>query len=144
MVAYEVLHTMKASKKGRLGNMAIKLDMSKAYDRIEWSFLEGMMERMGFYRKWIDLVMKCVSVVSYVALINGKPGSKIQPSRGLRQGDPLSPYLFILCAEGLSSLLNQSDIKGITKGITVSRVRIRVNHLLFADDCILFGSAKTE
>lgn len=102
------------------------------------------MERMGFCRKWIDLVMNCVSAVSYAALINGKPSSKIQPSRGLRQGDLLSLYLSVLYAEGLNSLLNQSDIKGITKGVTVSMGGISVNHLLFADDCILFGRAKTE
>ncbi|KAF5481359.1 hypothetical protein F2P56_002016 [Juglans regia] len=141
MVAYEVLHSMKARKKGKVGNMAIKLDMSKAYDRIEWCYLEAVMGKLGFCRKWIELIMKCVTTVSYSVLINGSPGSRFLPLRGLRQGDPLSPYLFILCAEGLSALLNHSDSRGHTRGVTVARGGTRINHLLFADDCILFGRA---
>ncbi|KAF5452148.1 hypothetical protein F2P56_027178 [Juglans regia] len=144
MVAYEVLHTMKARQHGREGSMAIKLDMSKAYDRIEWSYLEEVMFKLGLCKMWIDLVMSCVKTVSYSVLINGRPGKRIFPQRGLRQGDPLSPYLFILCAEGLSSLLNSSDSKGETRGVTVARGGTRVNHLLFADDCLLFGRAKEE
>ncbi|XP_040987780.1 uncharacterized protein LOC121235499 [Juglans microcarpa x Juglans regia] len=79
------------------------------------------MVKMGFCGKWIELIMKCVSTVSYSVLVNGKPSCLIKPSRGLRQGDPLSPYLFILCAEGLSSLFDNSDLRGETRGVTVSR-----------------------
>ncbi|XP_042952203.1 uncharacterized protein LOC122289285 [Carya illinoinensis] len=144
MVAYEVMHSMKVRKKGGQRNMAIKIDMSKAYDRIEWVFLEKIMRKMGFNSKCIDMIMKCVSIVSYSILLNGKPGQKIFPSRGLRQGDPLSPYLFILCAEGLSSMLNSSDREGDTRGVAVVRGGTRVNHLLFADDCMLFGRARLD
>ncbi|XP_035546588.1 uncharacterized protein LOC118348634 [Juglans regia] len=144
LVAYEVLHSMKVRKKGKMGSMAIKLDMSKAYDRIEWSYLRAVLVKMGFCGKWIELIMMCVSSVSYSVLVNGKPSGLIKPSRGLRQGDPLSPYLFILCAEGLSSLFNNSDLRGETRGVTVSRGGSRINHLLFADDCILYGRAKKE
>lgn len=116
MIAYEILHSMKVGKKGKKGNMAIKLDMSKAYDRIEWPFVEAVMKKLGFCDEWTDLVMKCITSVSYSVLVNGKPSAKILPSRGLRQGDPLSPYLFILYAEGLSSLLNYSYLQGEQKG----------------------------
>ncbi|XP_042942879.1 uncharacterized protein LOC122277062 [Carya illinoinensis] len=82
--------------------------------------------------------------MSYSVLVNGKPGQKIFPIRGLRQDDPLSPYLFILCAKGLSSMLNNSDREGDTRGVAVVRGGIRVNHILFADDCMLFGRARLD
>lgn len=86
--------------------MAITIDMSKAYDRVEWIFLAEVMKRMGFAQKWIALIMKCISTVHYSILINGDSVGYIRPSRGIRQGDPLSPYVFLICAEALSSLLH--------------------------------------
>ena len=105
MVAFETLHYMKNHNSGKNGFMALKLDMSKAYDRVEWSFLRQVMNRMGFNEKWVELVMECVSTVSYSLLINGDPMGNIKPSRGIRQGDPLSPYLFLLCSEGLHRMI---------------------------------------
>ena len=124
--------------------MAIKLDMSKAYDRVEWSFLEAMMRRMGFKDRWISLMMMCVTTVSYSMLINGEPKGKITPTRGLRQGDPISPYLFLLCAEGLSAMLRREEFGENWRGISVGRGAPRVSHLLFVDDCIVFCKASTE
>ncbi|XP_035551149.1 uncharacterized protein LOC118349712 [Juglans regia] len=121
--------------------MAIKLDMSKAYDRVEWPFLEAMLKRLGFGLKMCSLIMKCISSVSYSVLVNGKVGRSFLPSRGIRQGDLLSPYLFIICAEGLSQLLLNSEREGAIRGTAISRGGIRVNHLLFADDCVLFCRA---
>ncbi|XP_042962692.1 uncharacterized protein LOC122296963 [Carya illinoinensis] len=142
MIAYELLHSMRNRKKGKVGSMAMKLDMSKAYDRVEWEFLEAVLYKLGFCTQWVDLVMKCVRTASYSVLINGIPGLKFWPSRGLRQGDPLSPYLFIICAEGLSSLLDYYAKNHWIKGVQVARGGTSINHLLFADDCILFGKAK--
>jgi hypothetical protein len=105
LVAYKALHSMVSRIKGRKCYMAVKLDMSKAYDRVEWSFLEAMMRTMGFVEKWIYLIMVCVRTVTYAVLVNGVPYGQIFPSRGLCQGDPLSPYLFLLVAEGFSSLI---------------------------------------
>ena len=103
--------------------MAIKLDMSKTYDRVEWSLLESMMEKLSFNKRWITLMMLCVTIVSYSILINGAPQGFIRPSRGIRQGDPssLSPFLFLLCTEGLHGLLTQSALRGDIHSFSLSR-----------------------
>ena len=105
LAAYETLHTMNTGMRGKKGFMAIKLDMTKAYDRVEWSFWKAVMRRMGFNERWISLTMMCVRSVWYSIIVNGSPHGLIIPSRGIRQGDPISMYLFLLCVEALSSML---------------------------------------
>jgi hypothetical protein len=83
LVAYETLHTMHTGMKGKKGFMAVKLDMSKAYDRVEWNFLEAVMEKMGFNDRWISLIMMCVKSVNYSILVNGTPYGFITASRGI-------------------------------------------------------------
>ena len=80
--------------------MAMKLDMSKAYNRVKWPFLKAAMTKMGFARRWIDLIMECVLTPTYSVLLNGILSGYIKPTRGIHQGDPFSPYLFLICAEG--------------------------------------------
>jgi hypothetical protein len=111
--------------------MGIKLDMSEAYDRVEWSFLEAMMRRLGFCDWWVDLIMECVRTVSYAVIVNGQIVWSIQPSRGIRQGGPLSPYLFLLCAEALSSLINQAERAGTITGVPTSKRGPRLTHIFF-------------
>lgn len=139
IVAYEALHSMRTRLKGRVGSMTLKLDISKAYDRVEWPFLEGVMKKLGFGARWIKMIM--TNLVSYAMLINGNPRSVVKRTRGLRQGDLLSPYIFLLCAEGLSNLINMAEMRRKIKGVVVARGGIRFSHLLFADDCINFGRA---
>ena len=140
-MAFEVFHHMKRMNAKKRGNMAIKLDMSKVYDRIEWDYLEHIMRRMGFSDRWIDRIMTCVSTVTYSFLVNGKPTEIVTPHRGLRQGDPISPYLFLLCVEGLGAMLQQAQEQQRIHGISVARGAPSITHLFFADDSIIFVRA---
>jgi hypothetical protein len=96
---------------------------------------------MGFAERWIGLLMTCVHSISYSILINGQPQGHIIPTRGVRQGDPLSPYFFILCAEAMSSLLHFKEMSGLLSGIPIGRSGISINHLFFANDSLPFCRA---
>ena len=123
LVAFETMHCINGKRKGKEALMALKLDMSKAYDRVEWRYLEVIMRKLGFNERWISLVLICISTVSYSVLINGEAKGNIVPLRGLRQGDPISPYLFLLCVEGLSAMLRKEEEHGNIRGISVAEER---------------------
>lgn len=124
--------------------MALKLDMSKAYDRIEWSYLQAVLTKMGFDRWWVHLIMQCVKTVSYQIVHAHREIGPIFPTRGLRQGDPLSPYLFILCTEGLSAMLHNSERQQLINGVKICKQAPTINHMLFADDSYLYCKAQEE
>lgn len=129
-------------REGRKSNaLVVKLDMSKAYDRLEWVYLEIILHAFGFDDHLVRLVMACISSVSYRLNFNGEDGNPITPTRGLRQGDPLSPYLFILSALGLSSLLKDALDKGHISGLTLSTNCPTISHLLHGDDAMIFTEA---
>lgn len=127
--------------KGKEGFIALKLDMSKVYNQLKWDFLEAMLLKLGFANWWIQLLMSCVRSVTYFILINGQPHGHIVPTRGIRQGDPLTPYFFIICAKAMSSMLHQAEREGGITDIPISRGGTRINHLLFANDNLLFCRA---
>ena len=143
-IAYKLLHRLWNRRKGKKGQMVVKLDISKAYDKMEWIFLQQMMVKLGFDPTWIQLAMETVTTTSYSILINGKPKGFITPTRGIRQGDPLSPYLFLMCVEGLSALVRKAGETGVLKGIKSSQNGIWVSHLIFANDSLLFCQATME
>lgn len=144
LVAFEIFHHMKRKNYGNEGEVALKLDVSKAYDRVNWVYLKSRMIEMGFSEKWINWVMLCVTTVSYSICFNGSNVGHIVPRRGLRQGDPLSPYLFLLCVEGLSNTITQAARDGRITGSKVSPHAPAITHLLFADDSFLFFKADRE
>ena len=92
LIAFESLHHMKNNCTNKQGYIALKLDMSKPYDRVEWAFLEQILLKLGFHEDWVALIMQCIMTVSYSILVNGEPKGLFRPSRGLRQGDPLLPF----------------------------------------------------
>ena len=144
MVAIEVLHFMNAKTRGEDRYVSLKLDISKAYDHMDWNYLMVVLNKMGFHHRWIHWMRMCVESVDYSVLVNGEQVGPIIPGRGLQQGDPLSPYLFIICAEGLSSHIRDAEIRGVLMGTKVCRQAPSVSHLLFADDCFLFFKANEE
>lgn len=92
--------------------MGIKLDIHKAYDRVEWDFLEMVLLKLGFCRGWTNLIMNCVCTVEFATLLDGQPRNRFTPSRGIHQGDPPSPYLFLLVSDVFSQLIQHVLIMG--------------------------------
>ncbi|KAL0429893.1 UNVERIFIED_CONTAM: putative mitochondrial protein [Sesamum radiatum] len=144
LIAFEINHFLKNKTWGNTGHMAIKLDISKAYDKVEWSFLRQVLLKLGFHSLFVDLVLLCVSFVSYSIILGGRQFGNITPRRGLRQGDLLSPYLFLLCTDALTSLISKAEAKGDIRGIQICREAPSISHLLFADDTLICCQATIE
>lgn len=94
---------------------------------------------MGFVEKWAHPIMICIATVTYLFIINGDPVGYVMSKRGIKQGDPPSPYLFVLYVEGLSTLFTAREKKGQLKGVTICKGAPSVNHLLFVDDSYIFA-----
>jgi hypothetical protein len=135
--AHESLHNI---KKKKLKSLVLKLDLRKAYDCIDWDHLRLILLKVGFGIQMSNWIMSCVTSSSFAVLLNGEATDFFRSGRGLRQGCPLSPLLFILVMEGLSLLLKNSIVEGNLTGIKVSRL-IKILHLLFVDDVIIMTRA---
>ena len=138
MIAHEMFHALRTKPSWRNKRMAIKTYMSKAYDRMEWSFIETVMQKMGISETWIIWILRCITLVTCMVLMNGQPMENIVPEKGLRQGDHLSPFIFILCTEALVSLLNHVENKGKITGMRVTCSCTSVSQLFFPVDNLFF------
>jgi hypothetical protein len=138
-VAQEALHSIKTRK---LKSVVLKIDLSKAYDKVSWLYLRLLLTHLGFTVPFIKWIMCCITTVTFSVLINGSATDFFRSERGLRQGSPLSPLLFLLVVEGLSRALAAEKRSGSFPGIKISNT-LHVTHLLFVDDILVF-SARTR
>lgn len=140
IIRQEIMHIMKKTRR-KLGFFAMKIDIEKAYGRIRWEFLKQVLIEAGMSSDFISLIMNCISTVSYNVLWNGNQSEFFSPQRGLRQGDPLSPFLFVMCMDRLSHLINDAVDSGQWKPIHVTKQGPLIAHLMFVDDLLLFSEA---
>ena len=143
LVAQELFYALD-KKKGKEGYMAIKVDLEKAYDRMEWCFIHKVLQAYHFPQSLIRVIMSCVISTRVCILFSGGKLEAFNPLRGLRQGDPLSPYIFILCMEYLGHLIEKKCMEGVWKPLQASRSNIGISHLFFADDLILFAKVDMD
>nr|GEV31370.1 putative ribonuclease H protein At1g65750 family [Tanacetum cinerariifolium] len=141
LIANETIDWIKRSKRK---GIIFKVDFEKAYDCLNWRFLLDIMKRMGFGVKWCKWIESSLSSSSMSILVNGSPTEEFNLERGVRQGDMLSLFLFILAVEGLNALVNEAVEKGIFKGIAVGNDSVVVSHLQYADDTLFLGDWSKE
>ncbi|CAL1383991.1 unnamed protein product [Linum trigynum] len=143
IILQEVVHTL-SLRSGTKGSMILKIDLAKAYDRINWKFLEATLIATGLPMDFVKLLMACVTTARFQVMWNGGFTESFQPSRGLRQGCPLSPYLFTLCIERLNHCIKDSINRKAWKPIFLSKDGPPLTHLFFADDLVLFAEANQK
>jgi hypothetical protein len=119
--------------------MLLKLDLSKAFDKLSWSYLKSTLLAFGFEPNWISWIINLTSSALFSILINGVPSRPFSPTRGIRQGDPLSPFLFIIMAEGLSRTIKATILDQSLSGLTPHGFLPPISHSQFVDDLVLMG-----
>ena len=143
VIAQEVVHSMH-KKIGKKWLMTIKVDLEKAYDRLNWYFIFYTLQQTGLRIHFSRLIMECVNSCSMNILWNGEVTEEFFPGSGIRQGDPLSPYIFVLCIEHLSHDITQAVADGNWKPIQLAKHKTPLTHLFFADDLLLFAEASID
>lgn len=135
ILTHELIHSLKISKKP---GMLLKQDLSKAFDSLSWKYIEEVLMAFGFAASWVRWIMSLISSSFFSVLMNGIPSATFQPSRGIRQGDPLSPFLFVIMAESLGRSIRSTQQSFRLKGLSFHNSPI-FTHQQFVDDNMLFG-----
>ena len=143
IIAQELIYSLKG-KKGKDGYMVVKIDLEKTYDRIEWSFLKMVLEHFSLPPNIIKLIISCVSSTSTTIVFNGNKLEPFQPLKGIRQGDPLSLYLFLLCMEFLGAQISSMCKEKRWDRVKASRNGPSFSHIFFADNLMLFAKANSK
>ena len=136
LIANETIDYVRRKKKNGL---IFKVDFEKAYDNVDWSFLIDSLKKMGFGHKWVKWIEECLISAKMSVLVNGSPTEEFPMRKGLRQGDPLAPFLFLIVVEGLHILVSEAEKKRLFEGIKVGKLETSVSHLQYADDAVFFG-----
>ncbi|XP_017613545.1 uncharacterized protein LOC108458650 [Gossypium arboreum] len=142
IIAQEVIHSMRSFPKRKW--ITIRIDLEKAYDRVRWDFINAFLQAAGIHSFLINIIMSSITNSSMQVLWNGVPLSKFRPGRGIRQGCPLSPYLFVLCMDWLGQEIYSTISKGQWKPIRLSRSGPSISHLFFTDDLVIFSKVDQE
>eukprot|EP00253_Pinus_taeda_P028396 PITA_28396 len=135
ILTHEIIHSLKISKQA---GMILKIDLSKAFDKLSWTYIQKMLCSFGFSPMWVRWIQSLISSTFFSILVNGIPSQPFSPSRGIRQGDPLSPFLFVLMAEGLGRHIKHALLSQHLKGISIHNSPA-TTHQQFIDDNMLFG-----
>lgn len=143
LVTFEVMHCMKSRRGYSKGIQGIKINMNKAYEQVEWSYVEVIILTMGFDLRWVGLISRCIRSVSYYVVFEDGLIGPIYPNGGLRQGDSLSLYLFILYAKGLS-LTKDLVRQGVLNRVWIARGAPLITNLLFTNDSLFFNRASLD
>jgi hypothetical protein len=141
IIAQEIVHSFKQMKR-KNGYVGFKLDFHKAYDYLKWKFISTILCMLGFDQKFVNLIHKCISTINFTLLLNGCKSGSFSPSRGVRQGDPLSPYLYILCSEILARMINREVAAGSIKGVKVETNAPSISMFSHTNDVLLFCGTK--
>ncbi|MCI04470.1 RNA-directed DNA polymerase (Reverse transcriptase), partial [Trifolium medium] len=141
LIANELVE--EAKRRGK-ETILFKVDFEKAYDSVNWNYLDEMMMCMGFCDQWRRWIAECLNSASVSVLVNGSPTKEFRIGRGLRQGDPLSPFLFLIAAEGLGMLMNKAATIGRFVGYEFGNQGVRLSQLQFADDTLIMGPSTME
>ena len=142
LILNEVIHEVNPKKKA---SVVFKVDFEKAYDSVNWDFLLYMMDRMNFCKKWSQWIKGCLNSSTVSVLVNGSPSDEFRLERGLRQGDPLAPFLFLIVVEGLNGMMKQVVEMGKFVGARVGcEEAVDVSILQFADDTVFIGEASLQ
>ncbi|GKU90856.1 hypothetical protein SLEP1_g4800 [Rubroshorea leprosula] len=136
--------TIDDAQKRKKASFVFKLDFEKAYNKVYWEFLNYMMLRLGFGQKWRGWIEECLKIAKVSILLNGSTTRQFKMHKGLKQGDPLYPFLFLIIAKGLNGIISSVVSLGLFEGIEIGHRDMKVSHLQFADDTIMFETALEE